>query len=354
MLKELIVKFAYGSSACEPNEVKKNFRITRKSDVFVLIICIIGLLSSYLLWGVVQERIVSVPYKSSDNTEVHFKDSLFLEFSNRIFSLLAAVAVLFFTKQPEHKTPIYKYSYNSFTCLVSSWCQYEALKYVTFPVQVLVKASKVIPVMAMGWLVSGRTYNRTEYFTAFLMSLGLFLFMFGNQINVPTASTNQSTFNKTTTNVFQTLEWSTASGMILMTGYIVFDSFTSNWQSELFQRHKPSHVQMMVGTNFFEILLASVTLFGREGFSNALIFVREHPSFSVHILCLSVTSACGQFFIFYTIRRFGPVTFILIMTVRQALSVFISCLVYQHFIGLLGIFGLVLFFSALTLWVVMK
>ena len=322
--------------------------------MFALIICIIGLLSSYLLWGVVQERIVSVPYKSSDNTEVHFKDSLFLEFSNRIFSLLAAVAVLIFTKQPEHMTPIYKYSYNSFTCLMSSWCQYEALKYVTFPVQVLVKASKVIPVMAMGWLVSGRTYNLVEYFNAFLMSLGLFLFMFGNQVNIPTASTNQSTFNITTTNVFKSIEWSTASGMMLMISYIVFDSFTSNWQSELFQRHKPSHVQMMVGTNFFEILLASVTLFGREGFINALLFIREHPPFLLHILCLSVTSASGQFFIFYTIRRFGPVTFTLVMTVRQALSVFISCLIYQHFIGILGSFGLVLFFLALTMWVVIK
>lgn len=41
--------------------------------------------------------------------------------------------------------------------VMSSWFQYEALKYVSFPTQVLAKASKVIPVMLMGKVVQGKT-----------------------------------------------------------------------------------------------------------------------------------------------------------------------------------------------------
>ncbi|ESO12584.1 hypothetical protein HELRODRAFT_63269, partial [Helobdella robusta] len=297
-----------------------------------LIFCSSGLVVSYLLWGIAQERLVSYPYQNEDAIEEgaeRFKDSLFLELSNRMLSFLAALFVLLVTYQPSHKAPLYEYSYNSFTCLMSSWCQYEALKYVSFPLQVLVKASKIIPVMLMGRLVSKKSYSNFEYFTAVLMSLGLFMFIIVKRHSF--------------------LNLSVVSGSILMVGYMGFDSFTSNWQSEMFKRYEPSHIHMMVGTNFFEILFASVTLLGRKGFENAYNFSMRHPSFKVHLFGLALTSALGQFFIFYTIKLFGPVTFVIIMTVRQALSVAISCLVYGHTVHYLGIFGVLLFFFAIVL-----
>ena len=60
-----------------------------------------------------------------------------------------------------------------------SWCQYEALKYVSFPTQLLSKASKVIPVMAMGKVVSNKKYEFYEYVVAVLISLGMVAFIFG-------------------------------------------------------------------------------------------------------------------------------------------------------------------------------
>ncbi len=38
------------------------------------------------------------------------------------------------------QAPLFKYSFCSFSNIMSSWCQYEALKYVSFPTQVLAKA----------------------------------------------------------------------------------------------------------------------------------------------------------------------------------------------------------------------
>ena len=62
--------------------------------------------------------------------------------------------------------------------VISSWCQYEALKYVGFPTQVLAKACKIIPTMLMGKLVQGKSYPLWDYGCAFLMSVGVSLFMF--------------------------------------------------------------------------------------------------------------------------------------------------------------------------------
>ena len=46
-------------------------------------------------------------------------------------------------------------------------------------VQVLAKASKIIPVMLMGKVVSRKTYEFYEYIVAVLISLGMVAFLFG-------------------------------------------------------------------------------------------------------------------------------------------------------------------------------
>ncbi|MPC67881.1 Adenosine 3'-phospho 5'-phosphosulfate transporter 1 [Portunus trituberculatus] len=98
--------------------------------------CFLGLQMSYLTWGVLQEKIMTKEYHNSEGSIGHFKDSQFLVFVNRILAFMLAAMYLTCTRQPRHTAPIYKYSYCSFSNIMSSWCQYEALKYVTFPTQV--------------------------------------------------------------------------------------------------------------------------------------------------------------------------------------------------------------------------
>ncbi|CAG0880609.1 unnamed protein product [Cyprideis torosa] len=92
-----------------------------------------------------------------------FKDSQFIVLVNRVLAFAFAFIYILFTQQPPHRAPLYKYSYCSFSNVMSSWCQYEALKYVSFPTQVLSKATKIIPVMLMGKIVSKKSYPTYEY-----------------------------------------------------------------------------------------------------------------------------------------------------------------------------------------------
>jgi len=52
-------------------------------------------------------------------------------------------------------------------------------------------------------------------------------------------------------------------------------------------------------------------------------------------------------FIFYTIKKFGPVIFTIIMTTRQMLSMVLSCFLFGHSLGLLSVVGAVVVFSTL-------
>ncbi|XP_071518754.1 adenosine 3'-phospho 5'-phosphosulfate transporter 1 [Panulirus ornatus] len=299
---------------------------------FQLSFCFFGLQASYLTWGVLQEKIMTKEYHNSAGNVGHFKDSQFLVFVNRILAFLLAAAYLGFTRQPRHTAPIYKYSYCSFSNIMSSWCQYEALKYVTFPTQVLAKASKIIPTMMMGKIVSSKKYEYYEYVTAVLISFGMTMFLLGSTESKGNASSS-----------------TTLSGIIILVGYMSFDAFTSNWQGELFSQHKMSSVQMMCGVNLFSCLFTITSLVQQGSFGISLNFMVAYPAFFWDSLILSICSATGQLFIYYTISIFGPVVFIIIMTIRQGLAILLSCIIYSHPVSVLGILGILLVFTAIFL-----
>lgn len=184
--------------------------------------------------------------------------------------------------------------------------------------------------MLMGKLVSHKSYEYWEYFTAVLISVGVSMFLL---------SSSSSTKHATIT---------TFSGVIILAGYIVFDSFTSNWQDELF-RHKMSSVQMMFGVNLFSCLLTVGSLLETGALFDSLAFMGRHGEFAAHAALLSLCSACGQLFIFYTIAQFGAAVFTIIMTLRQAIAILLSCLLYGHAVSATGIFGVGVVFFALFL-----
>lgn len=131
--------------------------------------------------------------------------------------------------------------------------------------QVLAKSCKIIPVMLMGKVISRQTYEFYEYLTAGLMSVGMVLFLSGSSDYI------KSNHDADVTN-------SGLSGLLILICYMVFDSFTSNWQSELFRVYKVSSVRMMAGVNLFSCLLTGVSLLQQGTMSESVTFM-----FSVRI-----------------------------------------------------------------------
>ncbi|XP_015585237.1 adenosine 3'-phospho 5'-phosphosulfate transporter 1 [Cephus cinctus] len=322
----LLDSAAYASTSTGTSHAQRTFA----QDVLLLTYCFFGLQISYLTWGYLQEKIMTQEYVDADGNKAHFQNSQFLVFINRILAFLMSGLYLLIRRQPRHTTPLYKYVFCSLSNIMSSWCQYEALKYVSFPTQVLAKASKIIPVMIMGKIISRTTYEYYEYVTAVLISIGMTLFMLGSAENKAGGAT-------------------TFSGVILLTGYMVLDSFTSNYQNALFKEYGVTSVQMMCAVNMFSCLLTAMSLFQQSSFVLTIIFMTRYPSFITDCLLISICSATGQLYIFYTISKFGPVTFVIIMTIRQGLAILLSCLMYHHNITVFGVFGILLVFGAMFL-----
>ncbi|KAK1312906.1 UDP-galactose/UDP-glucose transporter 5 [Acorus calamus] len=205
--------------------------------------------------------------------------------------------------------PVYNYVAVSISNILTTTCQYEALKYVSFPVQTLAKCAKMIPVMALetlggtikflckefdiphvfwsrfgtevwGTLIMQKRYYGKDYLLAVLVTLGCSLFI------LYPASTDISPYNSG--------RESTVWGIFLMIGYLGTFMKMSGIQT-------PKEDQQV--------------------------------------------ATASQFFISYTIRTFGALTFATIMTTRQLVSILLSCVWFGHplsweqYIGAVIVFG---------------
>ena len=191
--------------------------------------------------------------------------------------------------------------------------------------------------MLMSQVVGGKTYRTVEYLFAISISLGMTLFLWSDRsIN----GSHHNSGNNSDSGLY-------LGGLVILGLYLTFDSFTSNWQTVLFDKYKMSTLHMMASVNFFSILLTSTSLISQGDLNPAFRLLLHNSSLLTDCLLLSMFSAVGQLFVFYTISTFGALVFVTIMTLRQAVAILLSCLVYNHSLAPIGLLGVLIVFLTL-------
>ena len=131
-------------------------RTSRTVVIRRLLFCSLMLNLTFVSWGLLQERMLTRKYPR--HTGEYFTYSYALVFTNRFWTLCFSALLLFYLKpRLSRSTVIYEYSFPSISNMLSSWCQYEALRYVSFPATTLFKSFKLAPVMLMGKILGNKT-----------------------------------------------------------------------------------------------------------------------------------------------------------------------------------------------------
>eukprot|EP00878_Enallax_costatus_P003113 GHUV01003312.1.p1 GENE.GHUV01003312.1~~GHUV01003312.1.p1 ORF type:complete len:397 (+),score=73.20 GHUV01003312.1:156-1346(+) len=285
-----------------------------KSDALHLVFCVVGVVGSLLVYGVLQERIMTIPYGEGDKAEV-FKYSLFLVFCNRtVAATIAAITLVIKGKTEELKpvAPILSYASVSLSNVVATTCQYEALKHVTFAVQTLGKCAKMFPVMIWGYFILKKRYTLRDVMLAVCITGGCFIFfMTGPTVSRVATDKNSSLF-----------------GILLMVGYLSADGYTSTFQQKMFKGYQMTSYNQVLYVSLCSICLSSFGLVTSGQLGSTLSFISRHPDALSAMILLSCASSCGSLFISYTIKTFGALVFAIIMTTRQFLSILLSSLFF--------------------------
>jgi len=299
-----------------------------------------GLFAFFLMYGVVQERIMTKPYGvDEDGNEVFFKSSAFLVLNNRIVTMgVALLLALWKGESARPIAPLLAYGGVSLSNFVATWCQYEALKSISFPTQTLGKCGKILPVLVLGTLGLGaKKYGKHEYFEGLMVTAGCLVFLLTGDTKAP-----------------QTQHDDSVVGLALMALYLFSDGFTSTLQEKLFAGYSMSKENQMIYVNGSSALLSIITLVASGQLWMALDFVFAYPALLFDAFGLSLCAMFGQQVIYYIIKNFGALVFATAMTTRQFAGILLSCALYVHPLSLGQWFGTAIVATAMYMKVVRK
>lgn len=280
--------------------------------IFVLAFCVAGIWSAYIYQGVLQETLST---KRFGPEKSRFEHLAFLNLAQNVVCFIWSFMMLkMWTSGSTGGAPWWSYWTAGITNTIGPALGIEALKYISYPAQVLAKSSKMIPVMLMGTLVYGIRYTFPEYLCTLLVAGGVSMFAL--------AKTSSKTINKLA-------HPNVPLGYSLCFLNLAFDGFTNATQDSISVRFpKTSAWDIMMGMNLWGTIYNMVFMFGwpnAMGYA-AIQFCKEHPEAAWDIFLFCLCGAVGQNFIFLTISRFGSLTNTTITTTRKFVSIVISSL----------------------------
>ena len=278
--------------------------------------CAVALFICYITWGVAQERIMSFEYDGE-----RFKSPTVLVFISRLIA-----AIFAYSHVRNQTTPFKLFSVASLTNVVSSISQYTALMSTIFPVVVVFKSLKLIPVLIVGRFCFKKMYKPVAYLLALGLATGVLL---------------------TITQVKKSAAEQSFTGLICMIIYVVADALTSQWQSYVYKTYRTPPMEMMWGVNTCSAMFTGIIVATSGQGITAAQFAARHPNFLLHVCMLCFPAVMGQWFIFKTIEQHGAAAFAMVMTSRQAFSLLVSCLLFGHQLDALSLMGIVIVLATL-------
>jgi len=301
-------------------------------DVAWFTACLVVLVSSLGIYGFLQEKVMAIPYGDG----MYFTNSVFLVLCNRVVGVsVSMVAVNFEPKKSYTSAPLHLFGIVSLSNVLASCFQYEALKFVSFAVQMVGKSTKILPVMMWGFIVRRKRYSKFDWTIAAVVTAGCFCFLVGGDLSSVKAGQNEH--NRIT--------WIVFFGLCVMVASIVCDGFTSMFQERLFDDYNTSVWVQMLYTNLWSSAITLLMLVSTGGYRESLEFLTSHPDFARDVLGLSLASVIGQVAIYTTIGWYGAVAFASVLNVRQVLSTIVSSAYFNHpfsiaqFVGCFMVFG---------------
>lgn len=287
-----------------------------------------GLIATLVGYGLLQERIMTISYSGD-----MFTVSAFLVFCNRVSNCIYSAGALKVAGEAfPAQVPMWKYFIVSLSNVAASTCQYEALKYVSFPVQMLGKSFKMMPVMIWGIVISQKRYSVMDWLIAAAVTGGVTEFLMTGQISSPDDGNEDS---------------APLYGLLLLLCFLACDGLTSTFQEKLFTEHRTTKFNQMFYVNAVSATVSLIVLLINGTLFSSFAFAAAHGSFVTDALLLCVSASASQYFIYSTVKEFGALAFAAVMNCRQVVSILVSYVTYKHTITWLQVLGLAAVFSAL-------
>ncbi|EWM21922.1 udp-glc gal endoplasmic reticulum nucleotide sugar transporter [Nannochloropsis gaditana] len=343
------------------NPPKKNI-----SNAIRLMAKALGIYVCFIYWGFVQEKVTTTAYKSAAGRQE--KPGIFnAMITLNAFMAAAAtiVGVLLHQVNKGTTAPFSIFWRPALSNTLASPIGYLSLRDISYPLLILVKNCKLLPVMLVGALVNGVRYKPHEYAAVALISCGVMLFMFkgpevsdadvghdsGWSKSIRTAShPRRSSLGDAIARdnlwmiiqalggmVYSSFSLQELRGLCMAIINLLIDGFTNAEQDRINKKHRVSPYYMMAMVNTWSLCFALSFLlldliWRNQGSQLAytIHFLTAYPAIITDILTFSFSNALGQVFIYSIIDEFGSLTCVTVTITRKIITLFISIVIYKH------------------------
>lgn len=335
-----------------------------------LLIKALGIYVCFIYWGLVQERVTTTAYKPAADLDAKPGRFNAMAALNAFMAAAAVIVGLILHQLTKGTTaPFTTFWRPALSNTIASPIGYMSLRDISYPLLILVKNCKLLPVMLVGAVVNGVRYKTYEYVAVALISCGVMLFMVkgpqasgeggrhgghydisasyavGGQSNKKVSPLEAAVARDNLWMMIQAVMGIVASsftfqevrGLSMAATNLLIDGFTNAEQDRIYQKSRVSPYYMMAMVNIWSLIFASCFLLSdlvlREDGSQLAYTVRfltTYPAIIRDLLTFSFSNAVGQVFIYSIIDEFGSLVSVTVTVTRKMITLFISIIAYKH------------------------
>lgn len=217
-----------------------------------------------------------------------------------------------------------------------------ALKWVTFPTQIIFKSAKPLAVMIINIFMC-KHYTIQRYFFVLLIVVGVVLFQL-YQYKEPKEDKGDAVEGKKVDDDTDMHQW---YGIAVLSFSLLMDGTLGAIEDRIRRLFRPTSNQMMASICGWSSLALIITVCATTEIVKVYEFAVRHPEVLWHLSVLGLAGALGQLFIFTMVASFGALPCSVTTTVRKFISVVFSIIFFGNPSTPIQWVGTVLVFTAL-------
>lgn len=308
------------------------------------------LYATFMLWGYLQEKITTTRYslsgqRSEETLSWNYPFALNLGMSLVTYAMAYSMEVMF--EKPSNLSSLLFWK-PALSSALASPIGYASLKYVNYPLMILTKSSKPVPVMLIGRVFFQQVYQWYKYLSVAFLCIGITMFTL-SQSHPEKANRQLENGNSGHEILFA------CYGVLLILINLSMDGYTNNEQDRLYVDHPISAMQMMKHNNFWQSVFQLIFLLigwfvsGQDGqLYGAVRMLRLCPALRFDLIAFCACGAVGQVLVFRLIKEYGSLVWITISVTRQLFTIILSVVLFGHHVNAIQWAGVLLVFCGLS------
>lgn len=296
-------------------EAKKAAAPAGGLDFGMLALCA-GVLTTFTAFGYAQEAVTGTEW--GENKE-RFKEISFLVLLQTCGNMIVSSCCLLFSHGSKTNftasVPTTDWLKVAVTYLGAHQFGLMALSYIPFPLQVVCKSCKAIPVMIGETIFAGKVHPRKKQLAVVLMCVGVVSFtLLGKAKKGKSDGSNSETL--------------IGLGFVLLA--LICDGIYGPYQNKICQDYKPSSYHLMFNMNLWEGISALAICLATGQLGRGIAFVQAHPEIVPKMAIFCSMMAVGNVFIFSLQAKYGALVVTITTTMRKLISVLFSVFMFGH------------------------